>query len=75
MKLWNENELTFTQHVGSFKLDGFEKYGQIAITMNYSPIITFPDDTKVVFSWDDIIQIAQEFRNKQMKGGEQNENE
>ena len=42
-----------------------EGVSQVCTGMNYAPIINFEDGTKVVFDWEEIINMAVEFKNKQ----------
>ena len=69
MKLLNKNNLTMQVLVGEIedeqdkdKLDGVDK---ICVGMNQNPIINFKDGTKVVFSWEELCEMAVNFKKKE----------
>lgn len=69
MKLLNKNKLVVQVLVGKIedeqdkdKLDGVDK---ICVGMSQAPIINFKDGTKVVFSWEELCEMAINFKKKE----------
>ena len=69
MKLLSKNKLTMQVLVGEIvdkqdkdELDGVDK---ICVGMNQNPIINFTDGTKVIFSWEELCEMAVNFRKKE----------
>lgn len=69
MKLLNKNKLVMQVLVGKIedeqdkdKLDGVDK---ICVGMSQAPIINFKDGTKVVFSWEELCEMAINFKKKE----------
>lgn len=64
MQLIEKNKLIMQQLVGEVEPND-EGVSQICLGMNSAPIINFEDGTKVVFDWEEIINMAVEFKNQQ----------
>ena len=69
MKLLSKNKLTMQVLVGEIEdeqdkdeLDGVDK---ICIGMNQNPIINFTDGTSVIFSWQELCEMAADFKKKE----------
>lgn len=69
MKLLNKNKLTMQVLVGEIvdkqdkdELDGVDN---ICVGMNQNPIINFTDGTKVIFSWEELCEMAVDFKKKE----------
>ena len=69
MKLLNKNKLVVQVLVGKIedeqdkdKLDGVDK---ICVGMSQAPIINFKDGTTVVFSWEELCEMAINFKKKE----------
>ena len=69
MKLLSKNKLTMQVLVGEIvdkqdkdELDGVDK---ICVGMNQNPIINFTDGTKVIFSWEELCEMAVNFKKKE----------
>lgn len=64
MKLLSKNKLTMQVLVGKVEdnLDGVDK---ICVGMSQTPIINFKDGTKVVFSWEELCEIAVNFKKEE----------
>lgn len=60
MRVFNKDALIMQQYVGSATAeDG--TYG-LTVSVNYSPIITFPSEEKVGFDWEDLIEQAKQYK-------------
>lgn len=60
-----DQKLIMTQYVGTAteKLDsGEEVTYELNTTTNLSPIIIFSNGDQVIFTWEDIIKLAKEYR-------------
>lgn len=60
-----DQKLIMTQYVGTAteKLDsGEEVTYELNTTTNLSPIINFSNGDQVIFTWEDIIKLAKEYR-------------
>lgn len=64
MQLIEKNKLIMQQFIGEVEPND-EGVSQVCTGMNYAPIINFEDGTKVIFDWEEIINMAVEFKNKQ----------
>lgn len=69
MKLLNKNKIIMQALVGEIEdeqdkdeLDGVDK---ICVGMNQNPIINFKDGTKVIFSWQELCEMAADFKKKE----------
>lgn len=64
MKLLNKNKLVMQALVGEVEEDpdGVDK---ICIGMNQNPIINFTDGTSVIFSWQELCEMAADFKKKE----------
>lgn len=64
MKLLSKNKLTVQVLVGKVEEDpdGVDK---ICVEMNQAPIINFTDGTKVIFSWEELCEMAVNFKKKE----------
>lgn len=76
MKLLSKNNLIMQTLVGEIEdeqdkdeLDGVDK---ICIGMNQNPIINFKDGTKVIFSWEELCNMAADFKKKEEVRNERN---
>lgn len=60
-----DKKLIMTQHVGTAteKLEsGEEETYELNTTMHLSPIVNFSNGDQVIFTWEDIIKLAKEYR-------------
>lgn len=69
MKLLSKNKLTMQVLVGEIvdkqdkdELDGVDK---ICVGMNQNPIINFTDGTRVIFNWEELCEMAVNFKKKE----------
>lgn len=64
MKLLSKNKLVMQALVGEVEEDpdGVDK---ICIGMNQNPIINFKDGTSVIFSWEELCEMAANFKKKE----------
>ena len=69
MKLLSKNKLIMQVLVGKIvdeqdkdELDGVDK---ICVGMSQNPIINFKDGTKVIFSWEELCEMAADFKKKE----------
>lgn len=76
MKLLSKNKLTMQVLVGEIEdeqdkdeLDGVDK---ICVGMSQAPIINFKDGTKVVFSWEELCEMAVNFKKEEESKEEKN---
>ncbi len=61
----DDKRLIMTQYVGTAteKLEsGEEVTYELNTTINLSPIIDFPNGNQVIFTWKDIIKLAEKYR-------------
>lgn len=54
------------KHIGDATItdDEKEELVTLSVSNNYAPIVEFQDGDKVIFSWEDIIEIADKERQK-----------
>lgn len=60
-----EHKLMLSNYVGtatSQSESGEDLTYELMTTMQYSPVIKFPDGDTVIMNWQDIINIAQEYK-------------
>ena len=64
MKLLSKNKLVMQALVGEVEEDpdGVDK---ICIGMNQNPIINFTDGTSVIFSWQELCEMAANYKKKE----------
>ena len=64
MKLLGKNKLVMQALVGEVEEDpdGVDK---ICIGMNQNPIINFTDGTSVIFSWEELCEMAVDYKKKE----------
>lgn len=69
MKLLSKNKLTMQVLIREIEdeqdkdeLDGVDK---ICVGINQNPIINFKDGTKVIFSWQELCEMAADFKEKE----------
>ncbi len=64
MKLLDKNKLIMQVLVGTVKEDpdGVDK---ICVGMSQNPIINFKDGTRVIFSWEELCEMAVNFKKKE----------
>ena len=64
MKLLSKNKLVMQALVGEVEEDpdGVDK---ICIGMNQNPIINFKDGTSVIFSWEELCEMAADFKKRE----------
>lgn len=66
MKLLSKNKLVMQALVGEVEEDpdGVDK---ICIGMNQNPIINFKDGTSVIFSWEELCEMAVNFKKREQE--------
>lgn len=64
MKLLNKNKLTMQVLVGKVEEDP-DGVDQICVGMDQAPIINFKDGSKVVFCWEELCDMAVNFKKKE----------
>lgn len=64
MKLLNKNKLIMQVLVGEVKEDP-DGVDRICVGMSQNPIINFTDGTKVIFSWEELCEMAVNFKKKE----------
>lgn len=64
MKLLNKNKLTMQVLVGKVEEDP-DGVDQICVGMDQAPIINFKDGSKVVFCWEELCEMAVNFKKKE----------
>lgn len=60
-----ENKLFMSNYVGEAKFEsksGESLTYELMTTMSMSPVIKFPDGDTVIMNWDDIIKLAQQYK-------------
>lgn len=64
IKVLNKNELILQELVTKIKENevGIESFG---IGLNYESIINFIDGTKVIFSWEELCEMAVDYKKKE----------
>ena len=75
MKLLSKNKLVMQVLVGKIEdeqdkdeQDGIE---QICVGMNHAPIINFKDGIKVMFSWQELCDMAIEYKKKALNADQE----
>lgn len=63
MKLLNRNKLVMQVLVAEVE-DNSDGIEQICVGMNQAPIINFDDGSKVIFSWQELCDMAIEYKRK-----------
>lgn len=61
MKLLSKNKLTMQVLVGEVKEDP-DGVDRICVGMDQAPIINFTDGTKVIFSWEELCEMAVDYK-------------
>lgn len=61
MKLLSKNKLVMQALVGEVE-EGPDGVDRICIGMNQNPIINFTDGTKVIFSWEELCDMAVNYK-------------
>lgn len=64
MKLLSKNKLTMQVLVARVE-DEFCEIDKICVGMNQAPIINFKDGTRVVFSWQELCNMAVDFKKEE----------
>lgn len=64
MKLLSKNKLTMQVLVGEVKEDP-DGVDRICVGMSQNPIINFSDGTRVIFSWEELCEMAVNFKKKE----------
>lgn len=64
MKLLSKNKLIMQVLVGTVKEDP-DGVDRICIGMSQNPIINFKDGTRVIFSWEELCEMAVNFKKKE----------
>ncbi|MEQ3347210.1 hypothetical protein [Peptoniphilus senegalensis] len=64
MKLLSKNKLTMQVLVARVE-DEFCEIDKICVGMNQAPIINFKDGTRVVFSWQELCNMAADFKKEE----------
>lgn len=64
MKLLSKNKLIMQVLVGKAE-ENPEGIDEICVGMNQAPIINFKDDSKVIFSWKELCEMAVNFKKKE----------
>lgn len=64
MKLLSKNKLIMQVLVAKVE-DEFYEIDEICVGMNQAPIINFKDGTKVVFNWEELCEMAVNFKNEE----------
>lgn len=69
MKLLSKNKLVMQMLVGKIEdeqdKDELDGVNEICVGMNQAPIINFKDGTKVVFNWEELCEMAVDFKKKE----------
>ena len=64
MKLLNKNKLIMQVLVGEVREDP-DGVDRICVGMSQNPIINFKDGTRVIFSWEELCEMAVNFKKKE----------
>lgn len=64
MKILSKNKLIMQVLVARVE-DEFCGIDEICVGMNQAPIINFKDGTKVVFNWEELCEMAVNFKNEE----------
>lgn len=64
MKLLSKNKLVMQVLVGEVKEDP-DGIDRICVGMSQNPIINFSDGTRVIFSWEELCEMAVNFKKKE----------
>ena len=64
MKLLSKNKLVMQMLVGKVEEDP-DEVDRICVGMSQDPIINFKDGTKVIFSWEELCEMAVNFKKKE----------
>lgn len=64
MKLLSKNNLIMQVLVARVE-DEFCEIDEICVGVNQAPIINFKDGTKVVFNWEELCEMAVDFKKKE----------
>lgn len=64
MKLLGKNKLIMQVLVGEVREDP-DGVDRICVGMSQNPIINFKDGTKVIFSWEELCEMAVDFKEKE----------
>lgn len=64
MKLLSKNKLTIQVLVGEVE-ESSEGVDKVCVGINQAPIINFTDGTKVIFSWEELCEMAGNFKKKE----------
>lgn len=64
MKLLSKNELTVQLLVARVE-DEFCEIDKICVGINRAPIINFKDGTKIIFSWQELCNMAADFKKEE----------
>ncbi len=65
MKLLSKNKLVMQALVGEVEEDDPDGVDKICIGMNQNPIINFTDGTSVIFSWQELCEMAANYKKKE----------
>lgn len=72
MELLNKDTLILRVKVGDVTEDDSDTpINMISVTNNYEPIIEFKDGSKVIFDWNELCEMARNYKKQEENKGEE----